>query len=299
MSLLIYHPAAPAQKPPQELSCGRVITLSSAASRHIQVLRKQPGDTIQLFDGRGTVHTATIQEMGRRSVAATVVFTRCCPPPAPHITLMVGLTAGNRMEWLLEKATELGASCIQPVLLQRSVARLPALTGNGSEDSRSAKKRRQWEQVATAACEQSGRTWLPVIAPVRTLEQAVQSLHEHTPHDLAATGSTTAAPQANHTVYGFKSHRKGVDNASGTAAPMRCLLSLHSDSQPISDIITAGTERFVFASAGEGGFTANEEKLLLQDGYLRTSLGTAVLRAETAPIAAICMAHALSSAHRR
>lgn len=267
MSLLIYHPAALAQKPPQELSHGRVITLSSAASRHVQVLRRQPGDTIQLFDGKGRIHTATIQEMGRRSVTATVVSTRCCPPPAPYITLIAGLTAGNRMEWLLEKATELGASCIQPVLLQRSVVRLPALTGNGSEDSRSAKKRRQWEQIAIAACEQSGRAWLPVIAPVRTLEQAIQiteAIH---------------ATDADHT----------------DPPPLRCLLSLHPDSQPVGSVMPSAAEHVVFASAGEGGFTENEERLLIQHNYVRTSLGANILRAETAPIAAICMAHALSA----
>lgn len=306
MSLLIYHPDAPAQKPSQASSHCRVINLSSAASRHVQVLRRQPGDCIQLFDGKGRVHTAAIREIRRKEVTATVLSTRCCPPPASRITLLAGLTASNRMDWLVEKTTELGATHIQPVLLQRSVVRLPALSDNGSENSRSAKKRKQWEQIAIAACEQSGRSWLPAIAPVRTLKQALHSQHKQTSHDRAAataTGSNTAAPQTNNTGFGFEggsqSISSGAENTADTAAPLRCLLSLHPDSQPINSLIKPDTRHFVFASAGEGGFTPDEEKLLIQSGYLRTSLGTAVLRAETAPVAAICMAHALSSPHRR
>lgn len=299
MSLLIYHPDirhsdAPDEQPNRSeipafaATNAAAVVLSATASRHVQVLRKQPGDTIQLFDGKGTVHTATIQQMARKEVTAAITATSCQPRPPKQIALLAGLIPGSRMDWLVEKATELGATHIQPLLLQRSVVRLPALNGNGSEDSRSAKKRRQWEQSAIAACEQSGRSWLPAIAPVRTLEQALLTLHEHKSHDLAATGSSTAAPQP----------QPQPQPPQQTETPLRCLLSLHPASQPISNVITPDTEHFVFASAGEGGFTANEEKLLVQSGYRRTSLGTAVLRAETAPIAAICMAHALSSAHR-
>lgn len=324
MSLLIYHPdIRHFGAPDEQLNRGEIpasaasaasaantaaVVLSAAASRHVQVLRKQPGDTIRLFDGRGTIHTASIRQIGRKEVTAAIIATSCQPLPPAGITLLAGLTAGNRMDWLVEKTTELGATHIQPVLLQRSVVRLPALSDNGSENSRSAKKRKQWEQIAIAACEQSGRSWLPAIAPVRTLMQALHSQHKQTSHDRAAatataTGSNTAAPQTNNTGFGFEggsqSISSGAENTADTAAPLRCLLSLHPDSQPINSLIKPDTRHFVFASAGEGGFTPDEEKLLIQSGYLRTSLGTAVLRAETAPVAAICMAHALSSPHRR
>lgn len=314
MSLLIYHPSLPTKQNQQGGLSTAAVTLDAAASRHVQVLRKQPNDTVTLFNGRGTVHTATIQGMGRKNVTVAIHSTQHQAPPTMQLTLLTGLIAGSRMDWLIEKATELGATHIQPVLLQRSVVRLPALVKNSgnshsnngndcdennNEHARSAKKRKQWEQLAIAACEQSGRAWLPIIAPVRTLDQAVQTLQTaHMPHKTGA-GTDMDTNRAAHTEGNATEDNTSVTNAPHqalqTAAPVRCLLSLHPDSQPIGHIVTPNNRHIVFASAGEGGFSEEEETLLVEKGYTRTSLGNTVLRAETAPIAAICMAHALSA----
>lgn len=249
MSLLIYQANA------AQYAIGDVFALCPSAGRHVQVLRKQPGDGIRLFNGNGVVITAEIQTMQRKCVEVKTQNTEKIAQPASFITLITGLIASDRMDWLVEKATELGANRIQPVLLKRSVVRLAALQDQ-AEHPRSAKKRQQWEQVAIAACEQSGRAWLPSIEPIRTLEQAIEYL------------------------------------ATKSKKESKCLLSLHPESIHLAKTISDHTANaLVFASGGEGGFEASEEELLLEHEYKRTSLGASVLRAETAPIAAIAMSN--------
>jgi 16S rRNA (uracil1498-N3)-methyltransferase len=141
------------------LSHGSQISLPSGAARHVQVLRLQPGAAVTLFDGAGGEWSATVERMGRSEVQVRVgehhAVDRELPLP---VTLALGMPANERMDTLVEKATELGVAEIQPLVCQRSVLR--------PSGERAQKKVAHWQAVAVAACEQSGRTRVPHIAPV-------------------------------------------------------------------------------------------------------------------------------------
>ncbi|HEY1090673.1 MAG TPA: 16S rRNA (uracil(1498)-N(3))-methyltransferase [Burkholderiaceae bacterium] len=136
--------------------------LPSSAARHVQVLRLQPGAEIALFDGSGTEWRAEVTSMGRNEVGV-----RLLQSMAPNrelqqaVTLAVVMPANDRMDGIVEKATELGAACIQPLMSERSVLRLNA--------ERADKKQGHWSGVAIAAAEQCGRTRVTRIEAVRTL----------------------------------------------------------------------------------------------------------------------------------
>lgn len=139
-----------------------LIDLPAGAARHVQVLRLQPGDALTLFNGQGGEWDARVQQMGRSAVSAQLLAHKDVERElAQHITLAVGMPANERMDTLVEKATELGAAAIQPLVCERSVLRLAG--------ERAQKRQAHWQAVAIAACEQSGRTRVPAIAPVLTL----------------------------------------------------------------------------------------------------------------------------------
>ena len=141
------------------LATGSMLDLPASAARHVQVLRMQPGESVTLFDGQGGEFEAVIERMGRSDVSVAVG--RHDPverEAARAIHLVVGMPANERMDWLVEKATELGAASIQPVLAQRSVLKL--------QGERAQKKQAHWQGIAIAACEQSGRNRVPLLHPV-------------------------------------------------------------------------------------------------------------------------------------
>ncbi|WP_295984233.1 16S rRNA (uracil(1498)-N(3))-methyltransferase [uncultured Variovorax sp.] len=145
---------------PVPLSAGASLALPAGAARHVQVLRMQPGDTLTLFDGTGGEYAATVERMGRSDVSVAVGSHLPVEREAPHaVHLAVGMPANERMDWLVEKATELGVASIQPLATAHGVLRLAG--------ERAEKKRAHWEAIAIAACEQCGRNRVPAIHPVR------------------------------------------------------------------------------------------------------------------------------------
>jgi len=143
------------------LTAGASLALPPGAARHVQVLRMQPGDTLTLFDGAGGEYSATVERMGRSEVAVTVgTHTSIEREAARAVHLAVGMPANERMDWLVEKATELGVTSIQPLATAHGVLRLSG--------ERAEKKRAHWEAIAVAACEQCGRNRVPVIHPVQS-----------------------------------------------------------------------------------------------------------------------------------
>jgi 16S rRNA (uracil1498-N3)-methyltransferase len=148
---------------------GAELSLPPGAARHAQVLRLQPQAGITLFDGRGGEWQATILRMGRSEVAVRIgAHTAVDRELALNVTLALGMPANERMDTLVEKATELGVAVMQPLHCERSVLRLSG--------ERAAKKVAHWRGVAQAACEQSGRTRVPVVAPVLALHEWLATL---------------------------------------------------------------------------------------------------------------------------
>jgi 16S rRNA (uracil1498-N3)-methyltransferase len=162
------------------LSPGAELALPPGAARHVQVLRLQPGEGITLFNGQGGQWQATVLRMGRSDVVVRVTAHEAVEREAARaVTLAIGMPANERMDWLVEKATELGVARIVPLHTQHGVLRLAG--------ERAQKKQGHWRAIAQAACEQCGRNRLPVIEPVQDLaallsqavgERAVLSLAE-------------------------------------------------------------------------------------------------------------------------
>lgn len=229
---------------PVPLTPGDEIALPPGAARHVQVLRMQPGDAITLFhgsiDGPGGEFEATVTRMGRSEVLARIGTHLAVEREAARaVHLLAGITANERMDWLVEKATELGVASITPLLAERSVLKL--------KGERADKKLAHWQAVAVAACEQCGRNRVPTLHPAQTLADWLQ-----------------APPQDG----------------------QRLLLSLRPGTQPLH-AAAPGHTGLVFLSGPEGGLSGTEEDLALAHGFAPVTLGPRVLRAETAPLAAL------------
>ena len=253
------------------LVTGQTVTLPEATARHVQVLRLQPGDAITLFNGLGNGQRsiegefeATVARMGRSDVEVTIgTYTATAREAARAIRLVVSMPANDRMDWLIEKATELGAASIQPVMSERSVLRLKA--------ERADKKVAHWRGIATAASEQCGRNRLPLIHDVTTLSNWLKKL-------------TSPA---------------GADFETGA----RLLLSLQDGSQPLAQAVAlldaskasqanqspAAPRALTFLNGPEGGLSPAEEAAVLACGFRPVTLGPRVLRAETAPLACLAL----------
>jgi 16S rRNA (uracil1498-N3)-methyltransferase len=137
-----------------------VLTLPEDAAHHaIRVLRLREGDEVTLFNGRGGEFAARIASIQRLKMMLDVLQHRAIEREAPlFITLVQGVSAGEKMDSTVRKAVELGVAAIQPVLAERSVAR--------PKGERADSRREHWQRVVIAACEQCGRNRIPTVLPL-------------------------------------------------------------------------------------------------------------------------------------
>ncbi|MBB3048400.1 16S rRNA (uracil1498-N3)-methyltransferase [Litorivivens lipolytica] len=148
----------------QPLSKGAELQLDDSASRHLcQVLRLNRGDVLVLFNGDGCSYPARISHADKKKAQVTVedCDQRALESPFP-IHLGIALSKGDRFDWVLQKATELGVTAITPLQTQRVDVKL--------NRERAEKKQRHWQQVIISACEQCGRNRLPQLAEPQTLQ---------------------------------------------------------------------------------------------------------------------------------
>jgi len=224
------------------------LVLPPAESRHVQVLRLQPGDTIALFNGEDDLEwPAEIVRIGRNAVelriaAAARMVERELPVA---VTLAIGVPANERMDGLVEKATELGAAALQPLVCERSVVRLAG--------ERAAARQRHWQAVAASASEQCGRVRVPRIAGPTRFDAWLREL------------DAAAVPRA----------RWVLSLADAARRPA----ALHDPTRGDS---AAG---LLVLSGPEGGLAPEEEAAALRHGFVPVSLGSRTLRADTAPLA--------------
>jgi 16S rRNA (uracil1498-N3)-methyltransferase len=254
---------------PTALATGQTLNLNAEGARHVQVLRMQPGQALTLFGDpvKGGEWAATITDMGRSHVTVQVGAHATVErewPVAVH--LAVSMPANDRMDWLVEKATELGVASIQPLMSERSVLRL--------KDERAIKKQAHWQAVAVSACEQCGGNRVPVVHAVQPLEAWLRAPQLPESCKLAVL-SLAAGSQP-------------LPNAWGAWA---------------QGWVTQGERPQVALALGpEGGWSPAEEQALFAAGAVPVSLGPRVLRSETAAVAALAMLASLSSsllpAHR-
>jgi 16S rRNA (uracil1498-N3)-methyltransferase len=151
------------------LAPGARLSLPEGAARHVaRVLRLGVGDALCLFDGRGGEYEATIDATRRDEVSVVIGTHHAVERESPlRIVLLQGIARGEKMDLILQKATELGAHAFVPVKMARSTVRL---------DERTATARQQhWQAVVASACEQSGRNTVPVVAAPATLQHCLGS----------------------------------------------------------------------------------------------------------------------------
>jgi 16S rRNA (uracil1498-N3)-methyltransferase len=225
------------------------LVLPPDATRHVQVLRLQPGDPLVLFDGRGGEWRARLGAMARDAAIVAVDAHDRVERELPwRITLAVGMPANERMDALVEKATELGAGAIQPLLCARSVLRLAG--------ERAARRVAHWRAIAIAACEQCGRNRVPELADLQTLDDWLR--------EPGARAERDERPDA---------------------VARWLLVPDASRRLPVSEL--APGVRVIVLSGPEGGFTREERAAAEAAGFRAVSLGPRVLRADTAPLAVL------------
>jgi 16S rRNA (uracil1498-N3)-methyltransferase len=139
------------------LSVGAIVALPDHVAHHVLVLRLAPGDPITLFNGEGGEFTATLASVEKKRIHVEIKTFSPREIELPYaITIAQALPEASKMDWIIEKAVELGATSIQPLSTQRCVVKLSA--------ERAAKKRVHWQGIMIAASEQSGRNRLPHLA---------------------------------------------------------------------------------------------------------------------------------------
>lgn len=154
----------------QPLAEAQELSLPSQAGEHVaRVLRLGEGAPLVLFNGDGRDYTAVVTQVGKREVRARIEGMQAVANESPlPLTLAQGIARGEKMDMIVQKATELGATCIAPLLTERSEVRL--------DPARAEKRLVHWRAVAASACEQSGRARVPVILPAQPLEAWLASL---------------------------------------------------------------------------------------------------------------------------
>ncbi len=240
---------------PRNLEPGTEIELPADTASHLaKVLRVRSGDEVILFSGDGREYHGTVESVRGARVTASIGAGADADRESPlAVTLVQCVPRGDRMDFIVQKATELGVSRIVPVLSQRSVVRLDAAQAES--------KAAHWRAVAVNACEQCGRNRIPVIEAPAAL---TQYLGRAAPN--AAAGSTT------------------TDAAGLLPAITRLVLEPDLESNSVPPHPGAAVE---IAVGPEGGFAEEELEAFRIVGFARVRLGPRILRAETAAIAAL------------
>jgi len=230
---------------PPEACKGNTLTLDERESHHAaDVLRVRKGESITILDGAGRELLCRVEQVHRKAVTASVQETRTSPKPSYSITLIQAVPKGKLLETIIQKATELGAARIQPLLSERVTTQLD---GEGIEH-----KSGKWNQTAVEAIKQCGQTWLPVVEPARTLDQCLSELAQP---ELPLIGALQA--DARHPSEFFAAFR-----------------AQHGRS-PCSVALWIGPE---------GDFSPDELARVRASGALPITLGPLVLRSDTAAL---------------
>jgi 16S rRNA (uracil1498-N3)-methyltransferase len=231
------------------LASGSIVQLPSDTASHLaKVLRARAGDELILFNGDGREFSGAIETVRGSRVTASVGDSRPVDRESPvGITLVQCVPRGDRMDFIVQKATELGVARIVPVLSQRSVVRL--------DKSQAESKAIHWRAVAVSACEQCGRNRLPVI-------EAAQPLLNYLGDSAPGEGPRLVfEPES---------------------APHPDIAARDSGDSPKIAMTSAE-----IAIGPEGGFASDELEAFRVAGFTQVGLGPRILRTETAAIAAV------------
>ena len=230
--------------PPAEWNPAALRLTGSEAHHARSVLRMQPGDKAVLFNGRGREVTAEITAVAGRDLELRKLHEAATPPLRCRITLGQAIPKGKNMDLIVQKAVEIGAAEIIPIISDRTIVRLDA------DDA--AQKQSKWQTVAIEAAKQCGQNWLPEVGTPGTM---AQFFAERPRFDLQLIGSL-----------------------QGDALHLKKILAEHvteHGDRPASVLMLIGPE---------GDFTPAELNLARSHGCRPITLGPVILRVETAAI---------------
>lgn len=245
---------------PENLKIGTTIKLSDNAAVHAtRVLRLEISDEIVLFNGDGFDYTCAITSIKKSEVLVIVKSVVKITNESPlHITLLQGISSGDRMDYTIQKAVELGVNEIQPLSTERSVVKL--------SPERAQRRLEHWQNVVIAACEQSGRAFVPTV---------------HASVQLSAWLQATMNLKSSHAATGDANIKTLTNNENF----LRILLN------PIGAVqlsaLPKTTQNIQLLIGAEGGLSKAEIDLATSNGFRSIVLGPRILRTETAALTAI------------
>lgn len=218
-----------------------LLTLHGDNAHHAgRVLRLRPGESVTLCDGQGMDFDCTIESVEKEAVVCRVQDSHAAKTePKQRLTLYMALPKGDKMDFIVQKAVELGVREIVPYLSQNCVSR----------PDKTEKKVERWQKIALEAAKQCGRGYLPAVGAVIPFEQAVEQ---------AARSETKLFFYENEKQTGLR----------------------HALADGVGESVS-------LVIGPEGGFAPEEAALAVQMGLTSVSLGTRILRCETAPVAAL------------
>ncbi len=230
--------------PPQQCRESSLVLTGSEAHHALHVLRLRRGDAVTVLDGAGKVFRCEVTDPESGRVRLGIVEKHSHPPPPSQLTLLQALPKGKLIESIIQKATELGAARVVPLLSERVVVHV--------EPEEAPRKAAKWQSVAVEAIKQCGAAWLPKVETPHTPEQF---LKRNELFELSLIGSLQ--PDARHPQKYFEAFRREHHRS------------------PTSLAVWVGPE---------GDFTSRELQAIQADGAQPISLGALVLRADTAAI---------------
>jgi 16S rRNA (uracil1498-N3)-methyltransferase len=239
------------------------LVLGGAEAHHARdVLRLQPGGRVVVFNGRGHEITAEIAKVNRKEIQLRKMHEARVPPLPCHITLAQAIPKGKNMDLIVQKAVEIGAAEIAPLISERTIVHLEA--------RETAQKQAKWQQVAIEAAKQCGQNWLPTVQTPKTLKEFFAG-------DVVTAGVPTAEPSSR--------------RLTQTPLQLRLIGSLQSDAVHLKTVLAdyerehhARPASVLMCIGPEGDFTPAELNLARSNGCRPITLGPIILRVETAAI---------------
>jgi 16S rRNA (uracil1498-N3)-methyltransferase len=248
-----------------------------------RVLRLTPGDPLEIFDGRGRAFAAKVATVGESS-ATLAVGEPVAAAGAVPVFIVQGLPKGDKLEWVIQKGTELGAAGFSPAVTDRAVVKLDA--------KRAQERQARWQKIAEEAARQCGRSDVPTVAPVRPLAEAVAA---YSGAQVLVLDEEERAVRLSKALLGVPAARVPAEAASPGAGA--------ADAGPVADgetpmapgdgdrSTTSGRAAgpIVLVIGPEGGLSRDEVSSLVAQGARTVTLGSRVLRTETAALAALAV----------
>lgn len=240
----------------QALKANSEVVLDKRCSHHLStVLRARQGQAVQLFNGDGKNYQANITSTGKKTIVDIGECLDNDVESSLKITLVQAIARGDKMDGIIQKATELGVSCIQPIYTTLAISKLDA--------SREERKRAHWQSIVISACEQSGRSRIPSIEPILNLKSYLDGCEQPASTEQRWVLSPAANPETNSTA----TERAKNNNTN-------------SDAQASDITLLIGPE---------SGFNSDEVELATTANFTPLLLGPRILRTETAGPASIAI----------